>query len=89
MVVVPFATAVASPLVPAVLLIVAMFVWLELHVTVVVRFCVLLSEYVPVAVNCSVPVVPIVGFAGVTAIETSVAAVTARVVEPLIAPETA
>ena len=66
-----------------------MFVWLELQVTVVVRFCVLLSEYVPVAVNCSVPVVSMVGFAGVTAIETSVAAVTVKVTEPLTAPETA
>jgi hypothetical protein len=66
-----------------------MFIWLELHVAVVVRFCVLLSEYVPVAVNCSVLVVPIVGFAGVTAIETSVAGVTVRVAEPFTAPKTA
>jgi len=88
-VVVPFATALASPFVPAVLLIVAMFIWLELHVTVVVRFCVLLSVYLPVAVNCSVPVVLMVGFAGVTAIETNVAAVTVKVADPLTAPETA
>ena len=87
--VVPFATALASPFVPAVLLIVAMFIWLELHVTVVVRFCVLLSVYLPVAVNCSVPVVLMVGFAGVTAIETNVAAVTVKVADPLTAPETA
>ena len=49
----------------------------------------LLSEKVPVAVNCSVPVFPMVGFAGVTAIDISVAAVTVRVAEPLIAPEAA
>jgi hypothetical protein len=66
-----------------------MFIWLELHVTVVVRFCVLLSVYFPVAVNCSVPVVLMVGFAGVTAIETNVAAVTVKVADPLTAPETA
>src|ERR1700722_11947016 len=86
---VPFATALANPFVPAVLLIVAIPVLLELHVTVVVRFCVLLSENFPVAVNCSVPVVPMVGFAGVTAIDTSVAAVTVRVADPLMAPEAA
>ena len=39
----PAATAVASPCVPAVLLIVAKFVFAELHVTDVVRSCVLLS----------------------------------------------
>jgi hypothetical protein len=66
-----------------------MFIWLELHVTVVLRFCVLLSVYLPVAVNCSVPVVLMVGFAGVTAIETNVAAVTVKVADPLTAPETA
>jgi hypothetical protein len=71
------------------LLIVAIPVLLEFQVTVVVRFCVLLSEKLPVAVNCSVPVVPMVGFAGVTAIDISVAAVTVRVAEPLIAPEAA
>lgn len=71
------------------MLIVATPVLLELQVTVVVRFCVLLSEKVPVAVNCSVPVVPMVGFAGVTAIDTSVAAVTVSVADPLMVPEAA
>jgi len=42
-VLVPLLTALANPFDPAVLLIVAMFIWLELQVTVVVRFCVLLS----------------------------------------------
>ena len=48
----PAATPVASPCVPAVLLMVAKFVFAELHVTDVVRSCVLLSLNVPVAVNC-------------------------------------
>jgi len=51
-VVVPAATAVASPLEPAALLIVAIDPFEELHVTDDVRFCVVVSENVPVAVNC-------------------------------------
>jgi len=42
-----------------------------------------------VAANCCVPPLIIEGFAGVTAIETSVGAVTVRVVEPLIDPDVA
>src|SRR5690349_10780494 len=61
----------------------------ELHVTVLVRFWVLLSVYVPVAVNCWFVPDEIDGFAGVTAIDTKVAAVTVRVVDPLTAPELA
>src|SRR5208282_6636110 len=56
----------------------------ELHIAVLVRFCVLPSLYVPVAVNCCVVPAAIEGFAGVTAIETSVGAVTVSVVEPLM-----
>ena len=89
MVEVPIATALANPFVPAVLLIVAIPVLLELQVAVVVRFCVLLSENVPVAVNCSVPVAPMEGFGGVTAIDTKVAAVTVRVADPLMAADAA
>jgi hypothetical protein len=48
----------------------------EFHVTEVVRFCVLLSVYVPVAVNCCVRPLAIEGLAGVTAIDTSAGAVT-------------
>ena len=48
----------------------------DAHVTWLVRFCVLLSLYVPVAVNCCVVPFAIDGFAGVTAIDCSVAAVT-------------
>ena len=84
---VPAATPVANP--PAV--IVATVVVCELQVTEPVKFCVELSEKVPVAVNCSVAAIAIEGFAGVTAIDTSVGtvAVTVSVVDPLIAPEAA
>jgi len=61
----------------------------ELQVAVLVKFCVELSEKVPVAVNCSVLPFAIEGFAGVTAMDTSVAAVTVRVVDPVMPPETA
>ena len=84
-VLVPVPTAVANP--PAA--IVATVVVAELQVAVPVRFCVELSENVPVAVNCSVVPFTIEGFAGVTAIDTSAAAVTVRVVEPVIPAETA
>ena len=67
MLVVPVATPVARPWLPLVLLIVAMPVSDEAHVTDVVRFWVLPSLKVPVAVNCWVPPTPIEGFAGVTA----------------------
>jgi hypothetical protein len=67
----PAATAVASPEA----LMVAFDVSDEPHVTDAVMFFVLLSEYVPVAVNCCVVPVVTLGFAGVTATEASVAAV--------------
>ena len=52
MVAVPGATAVASPFEPAALLIDATPVVDEFQVTAAVRFCVVLSENVPVTVNC-------------------------------------
>jgi hypothetical protein len=61
----------------------------ELHVTEPVKFCVELSENVPVAVNCCVVPLAIEGFAGVTAIDTSVAEVTVSKVDPLTFPEVA
>jgi hypothetical protein len=67
-------------------LIVAVTVLEEVQVAVVVRFCVEPSLYVPVAVNCCVPPATTDGFAGVTAIEDNVAAVTVNVVEPVTAP---
>jgi hypothetical protein len=51
MVVEPAVTEVASPLDPDALLMVATAAAEEPQVTVVVRFCVVPSEYVPVAVN--------------------------------------
>ena len=67
---VPAATPVASPAA----LTVATAVSAEAHVTWLVMFCVVLSENVPVAVNCSVVPVTMLGLAGVTAIEVRVAA---------------
>ena len=58
----------------------------DAHVTWLVRFCVVLSLNVPVAVNCSVVPFAMVGLAGVTAIDCSIAAVTVsdrRAVTPL------
>jgi hypothetical protein len=61
----------------------------ELHVTVLVRSCVLPSVYVPVAVNWLLLPKIMVGIAGVTVIESNAAALTVYVVEPLIPPELA
>ena len=80
---VPTPAPVARP--PA--LIVATDVVPELHATALVRFCVVPSLNVPVAVNCCVAPLVIDWFAGVTAIDCNVAAVTVSTVEPLIAPE--
>jgi hypothetical protein len=79
-VVCPAATPLASP----VALIVATPGAEEPHVTVLVRFWVLPSLYVPLAVNCCVVAGAMVGFAGVTAIDTSTGAVTVSVVAPVI-----
>jgi len=77
---VPTPAPVASPAA----LIIATDVVPELQVTLEVRFCVVPSLNVPVAVNCCVAPLTIDGFAGVTAIDCSVAAVTVSTVEPLI-----
>ena len=81
----PRPTALARPAVLTVATVAAE----ELHVAVLLRFCVVPSVYVPVAVNCCVPPLAIDGFAGVTAMDTSVAAVTVSVVLPETAPEVA
>src|SRR5712664_2508015 len=78
---VPAPTAVASP----VLLIVATVPVPDAH-TALLSTCVELSLNVPVAVNCCVAPLVIEGFAGVTAIDTSVAGVTVSSVEPLMLP---
>ena len=67
---VPVATPVASPLA----LIVATEVVAEAQVTWPVRSCVVLSEYVPVAVNCCGQPLATLGLAGVTAIDCRAAA---------------
>jgi hypothetical protein len=82
---VPIACEVAKP-VP---LTVAMLVPVEDQVAVDVRFCVLPSEYVPVAVSCSVLPKGIEPFTGVTAMESRAFALTVSAVLLLIAPEVA
>jgi hypothetical protein len=64
---------------PVVGLIVATLVLDEDQVTEVVMTLVVVSLYVPVATNCCVALLAMVGAVGVTAIETSVAAVTVSV----------
>lgn len=81
----PAPTAVATPAA----VIVAVAGVPEDHVTELVRFWVLLSLKVPVAVNCCVAPLVKVGFAGVTAIDFNVAAVTVTVMEPLTVPDVA
>lgn len=81
----PLPTAIARP----VLLIVATVMEEEFHVAVLVRFCVVPSLKVPVAVNCSVFPMAIEGFAGVTAMDANVAGVTVSVVLPETEPEVA
>jgi hypothetical protein len=65
-------------------LIVAKPVGDEIHATVLVKFWVLPSVYVPIAVNCTVVPDFIEGFAGVTVIETRAGGATVRVVDPVI-----
>ena len=80
MVVLPVATVVAKPFVPAALLIVAMLVADDDHVTDPVMSCVVASVYVPVAVNCCVRPSALELFAGVRLIDTSAAEVTVKIV---------
>jgi hypothetical protein len=89
MVVEPVVRAVAWPFDPGVLLIFATDGLVESQLTVVVRSCVLLSVYVPGAVNCWFVPLTIEGFFGVTLMDTSAAAVTVSIVEPLMEPEAA
>jgi hypothetical protein len=71
MLVLPALTPVASP--PLVMVVTPVLE--EVQVTDPVRFWVLPSEYVPVAVNCWVPPAVIVGLAGVTVIDDNVTTV--------------
>jgi hypothetical protein len=70
-------------------LIVAAAVLVEVHVTKLVRFWLLPSLKIPMAVNCDVVVVKIEELAGVTTTDTKTGAVTVNPVEPLIEPEVA
>jgi hypothetical protein len=88
-VVVPATIDVANPCEPFALLMDAIDVADELQITDVVRFCVVLFENVPVAVNCLLVPLAMLGFVGVTASDTSVADVTVSVVEPDTLPELA
>jgi len=85
----PVAPDAARPSDPAVLLMRATSVLVEFHLTEAVRFCVEPSEKMPVAVNCSVVPSAMLGLVGVTSRVLSVAAVTAKVVDPDIAPDAA
>jgi hypothetical protein len=66
---------------PPVALIVATVVFEELHMTEVVRSAVLLSLYVPVAVNCRPVPRATIELAGVTAMDTNCAGFTVNVVD--------
>ena len=80
--VVPVPTPVASPA----LVIVATVGVPEVHVAWLVKSSVLLSVYVPVALNCWLSPFAIDGLTGVTAIDTNVAAVTVSMSPGLVTP---
>jgi hypothetical protein len=84
MVVVPTARVVARPFEPAASETVAVLTSDDDQVTWSVMSCVVLSEYVPVAVNCWVLPLATDGLGGVRAMDSSVAAVTVRPVEPVL-----
>jgi hypothetical protein len=71
------------------LFIVAVAGFEEPHRTESVRSCVLLSLKVPVAVNCFVVPIPMLEFAGVTAMDTNVALSTVSEAVPVTEPEVA
>jgi hypothetical protein len=82
----PVAAEVANPIEPEALLMAATAVADELHVTVVVRSCVVLSENVPVATNCWFVLLTMLVLVGVIAMDTSVAEVTVTIVDPVMCP---
>jgi hypothetical protein len=85
----PAATEVASPFEPAALLTVATPVDEELQVTDAVTSWVVLSEYVPVAMNCRLVPLTMPGLVGVMSRETRVAGVTVNVVDADSLPDAA
>jgi hypothetical protein len=78
-----------APVTSPVLLIVATAVLVEVHATTLVRFRLLPSLLIPIAVNCDVAPGEIEELTGVTAIDTKTGAVTVRPVVPLIDPDAA
>jgi hypothetical protein len=86
---VPAARQDARPLEPAALLIVDTVAFEELQVTDAVRFCVVPSEYVPVAVNCLVVPFALVGLDGLIEMDASVAGVTVRALDADLLPKAA
>jgi hypothetical protein len=84
-VVVPGPTPVARP----VAVIVATAVVPDVQVAALVRFSVEPSEKAPIAVNCSVVPLTILGFAGVTTIVCKTAGLTVSTVEPEVPPKVA
>ena len=79
---IPAATDAARPLEPAVLLTAATAASEELQVTDAVRSFLVLSEYIPVAVNCLVEPSGMLGLAGATSRETRAAGATATLPVP-------
>ena len=89
MLVVPTDAEVTRPFEPEALLTVATAGTLDVQVAWPVITCTVPSVYVPAAINaCEVPSA-VVGAAGVTAIDTSVAVVTSRVADDVKFPQTA
>ena len=88
MVALPTAKAVASPR-GVLMLTVATLASDEVQLADAVMSCIEPSVKVPVAVNCCVRPTGIEGIAGVIAIDTNVAGVTVKLVEPVIEPEVA
>jgi hypothetical protein len=82
----PAAIAAANPFKPVSLLMVPTAPVDVLHVTAAVMSCVVLSENVPVAVNCWIVPFTMLGLVGVTAMDTSTAGVTVTSVNPQILP---
>ena len=85
----PAATPNANPLEPAVLLMAAMELSEGLQTTEFVISWVVLSAKVPIAVNCCCMPFTIIGFGGVTVIDTRTAVVTVSEVDPETLPEVA
>src|ERR1019366_4131537 len=83
MVALPTPAPVANPLSAMV----AIAVEEEFQLTEAVRSCVLLSLYVPVAVNCCVVPFAIEAVAGVTEMETRIGVLTSTLAEPVTEPE--